>query len=124
MEWYLRWTALALIVSCWGCNSQKYSSFEISYPSYSVVSIDSLSPLTTETVYLHGQVIKQIPLLNRHAYELADDTGVVVVLSENQKPALGEILTIRAQVRYESIPIQGQELGALYVVEMEQISVK
>jgi len=115
--------SLMLIASLWGCNLESPSPLELSVPSDRITPIERLSPTASETVYVRGQVVKLIPLLDRYAYQLEDDTGVVIVLTtgETQEPAIGEVLKVRGQLRYQSIPIQGQELGEVYVVELERL---
>lgn len=114
--------SLMLIASLWGCNLESPSSFELSLPSDPITPIQNLSPTTSEKVYVQGEVVKIIPLLNTYAYQLQDDTGVVVVLAmaESESPAIGDLVKVRGQLRYQSIPIQGQELGEVYVVEVER----
>lgn len=115
--------SLVLMASLWGCNLESPSLFDLSLPSNLITPIESLSPTASETVYLQGRVVKLIPLLNRYAYQLEDDTGVVVVLTtgEVQEPAIGDSVKVRGQLRHQSIPIQGQELGEVYVLELERL---
>ncbi|MDJ1175148.1 hypothetical protein [Roseofilum capinflatum] len=118
-----RLISLVLMASLWGCNLESPSPFEFSLPSNSITPIESLSPTASETVYVQGRVVKVIPLLNRYAYQLEDDTGIVVVLTtgEVQEPAIGDSVKVRGQLRHQSIPIQGQELGEVYVLELERL---
>lgn len=114
--------SLMLIASLWGCNLESPSRLELSLPSAPITPIQNLSPTTSETVYLQGEVVKLIPLLNTYAYQLQDDTGVIVVIApaESESPAIGDTVKVRGQLRYQSIPIQGQELGEVYVMELER----
>lgn len=114
--------SLMLIVSLWGCNLESPSPVKFSLPSDPITPIQNLSPTASEMVYVQGEVVKLIPLLNTYAYQLQDDTGVVVVLApaESESPAIGDSVKVRGELRYQSIPIQGQELGELYVVEVER----
>ncbi|MDJ1181438.1 hypothetical protein PJF56_21470 [Roseofilum sp. BLCC_M91] len=115
--------SLVLAASLWGCNLESPLPFGFGLPSNLITPIESLSPTASETVYLQGRVVKLIPLLNRYAYQLEDDTGVVVVLTtgEVQEPAIGDSVKVRGQLRHQSIPIQGQELGEVYVLELERL---
>ncbi|MBP0030990.1 hypothetical protein [Roseofilum sp. Guam] len=111
--------SLVLIASLWGCSLE----LPFSLPSDGITPIENLVPTASGTVEIQGQVVKFIPLLNGYAYQLEDDTGIVVVVAttEAQPVAIGDSVKIRGELRYQSIPIQGQELGEVYVVELERL---
>lgn len=72
------------------------------------------------TVKLEGMVIDRVPLLNAEVYQLQDETGKIWILTpySNQEP--GERLLVKGKVRFESIPIAGQELGEAYIEEQNR----
>ena len=105
------------IASLWGCQSLKNTPLASGLNSSSVSAIDSLSSTSANSVQIRGRVIQHIPLLNRSAYQVQDETGVVVVISTGNLPAIGTNVTIRGELRYQSIPIEGQELGEVYIIE-------
>ena len=73
------------------------------------------------TVYLEGLVGDRAPFLDNGAYQLQDDTGTVWVFTDENLPAEGDQVSIKGEVEYQTIPVQGQELGELYIIELEQL---
>lgn len=76
------------------------------------------------TVYLEGQVRKRVPFLDSSAYLLEDDTGNIWVVTTATPPNEGEPVVIKGQVKYQSIPISGKELGEVYILEQKQLEQK
>jgi hypothetical protein len=74
-----------------------------------------------DTVYLKGIVENRAPFLQSGAYQLQDDTGSIWVMTNSTLPNIGDRLVIKGQVSYQSIPLAGQELGEVYVTELEQL---
>ncbi|MDJ1185532.1 hypothetical protein [Roseofilum casamattae] len=105
------------IAGLWGCQTLENTPLVSGLNSASVSAIASLSPTSANPVQIRGRVIQHIPLLNRSAYQLQDETGVVVVVATGNLPEIGTTVTIRGEVRYQSIPIEGQELGEVYIIE-------
>jgi hypothetical protein len=50
-------------------------------------------------------------------YQLQDQTGKIWVLTTDASLEPGERLLVKGKVRFESIPIAGQELGEAYIEE-------
>ncbi|MCU0515572.1 MAG: hypothetical protein MUC60_01675 [Oscillatoria sp. Prado101] len=74
------------------------------------------------TVYVRGKVEKRAPFLGKGgAYQLQDATGNVWVITNKTLPNLGDEVSIKGSVNYESIPVAGQELGEVYIKEQEQL---
>ncbi len=71
------------------------------------------------TVYLQGTVSDRAPLLSGHAYQLQDGSGRIWVITTRELPDLGEERLIQGTVRYQSIPVSGQELGERFVEETQ-----
>lgn len=74
------------------------------------------------TLYIRGQVKEQAPFLGSGAYQLQDRTGTVWVLTNESLPRVGEQITIKGQIEYQSIPVGNQELGEFYVLELEKVA--
>lgn len=72
-------------------------------------------------VYLVGTVERQLPLVGQGLYELVDESGAIWVLSSEAPPAVGTSLAIRANLRYEQILLQGQDIGQYYAEELERL---
>lgn len=72
-----------------------------------------------KTVYLQGTVSDRAPLLSGHAYRLQDESGQIWVITTSELPNLGEERLIQGTVRYQSIPVSGQELGERFVEETQ-----
>lgn len=75
----------------------------------------------TSTVYLQGQVSDRAPLINAQVYQLQDSTGKIWVLTDKATPKVGDRVYVKGQVRYEKIPIDGQDFGEAYIEEQEQL---
>ena len=75
----------------------------------------------TSTVYLKGQVIDRVPLIKAQVYQLQDSTGEIWVLTDKATPKVGDRVAIKGQVRYQKIPIDGQDFGEAYIEEQEQL---
>ncbi len=73
------------------------------------------------TVYLQGTVGKRVRFVDSGAYQLQDDTDSIWVFTDRSLPNRGDRLAIKGKVEYKSIPIEEQELGELYIVEIEQL---
>lgn len=74
--------------------------------------------------YIKGTVVDHAPFMDNGSYKLQDDTGTVWVLTNGSLPEPGVLITIKGQVEYQPISIGGQDLGELYVVEVEQLKTK
>ncbi|MCT7974086.1 hypothetical protein [Laspinema olomoucense] len=74
-----------------------------------------------DTVYLKGIVENRAPFLQSGAYQLQDATGSIWVMTDSPLPNVGDEMVMKGQVTYQSIPIAGQELGEVYLKELEQL---
>ncbi len=76
---------------------------------------------TEDGIYLQGTVVDSAPFMDNGSYQLQDETGTVWVLTNGTLPKPGDAITIKGQVEYQSISIGDQDLGELYIVEVEQL---
>lgn len=72
-----------------------------------------------KTVYLTGKVVHLAPFVDNAAYQLADSTGKIWVVTQ-ELPQLGKEITIKGKIKHQSLPFEGQELGDFYLIELEQ----
>jgi len=100
-----------LLVSLVGCRSSLTSVAEVSQQK-----ID-------KTVSLTGKVVLVSPLIDRAAYQIEDATGKIWVVTTQNLPELGQPISIKGQIKYQSLPFAEQELGELYLVELEQLPI-
>ncbi|BAZ42281.1 hypothetical protein NIES4101_82490 [Calothrix sp. NIES-4101] len=99
-----------------GCGNTKFSSMNAI--GTNITPIRQLTPQQKDaTVYIQGKVEKHIPLLNKHAYLLNDSTGKILVLTNQSGLRIGSQVVFQGQLRYQSIPLAGQEQGEIYVEE-------
>ncbi len=89
-------------------------------PLRAIANISS-QPSPGSTVYIRGQVIHQAPFLDSGAYQLEDETGAIWVTTENNLPVVGDDLIIKGQIVYQSIPIEEQEWGEVYIQELRKL---
>ena len=94
----------------------------------SITPIRELSPQTATTssseddlIRLEGQVVDRAPFLDSGSYQLQDETGTVWVLTNGSLPQTGERVQITGKVTYQSIPMGGQDVGELYILEVEKL---
>lgn len=117
-----RWslpTLLACSVSL-GCSSLNYLGVALSNPPLTPISqLQQSQP--EATVYLQGKVSNLAPFLDSGAYQLQDETGRIWVLTEQKLPFQGQKIAIEGQVTYQPIPVEGKDLGELYVLEVKQL---
>lgn len=84
-----------------------------------VTQIAEIKPDTDEqiTVYIQGKVERQVPLLERWAYQINDSTGKIWVISRQSDINEGDQVVFKGKVRYKSIPLANQEFGEVYIEE-------
>ncbi|HIK07079.1 MAG TPA: hypothetical protein IGS40_20705 [Trichormus sp. M33_DOE_039] len=69
------------------------------------------------TVYVQGEVERKVPLLQRRAYLINDNTGKIWIVTNQHNVQEGESLVIKGKLIYQSIPIANQEFGEVYLEE-------
>ena len=90
-----------------------------------ITSIQKISKNKSgRTIYVRGKVIHRSPFLGNAAYQLQDDTGSLWVFTSKPLPNQGEEVFIQGKIQHESLPIPEQELGGLYLVELQQLTNK
>jgi hypothetical protein len=78
----------------------------------------------TGTVYLQGKVTTRAPFLTGGAYRLQDGTGTIWVITKQTVPNIGDQVLIKGQLRYQSLPVSGQELGEVSVLEEQVLNIQ
>lgn len=73
------------------------------------------------TIYLKGRVENQAPFLGTGAYQVRDETGSIWVFTTQGLPSKGDEILVKGEVQYKSIPLAGQDLGEVYIEELEQV---
>mgnify|MGYP000220409563 FL=1 len=69
------------------------------------------------TVYIQGKVEKQAPLIKQRAYQIADLTGKIWVVTNQTNLQVGQDAVFKGSIKYKSIPLSGQEYGEVYLEE-------
>lgn len=69
------------------------------------------------TVYIQGKIEKNAPLLSQQAYQIADATGQIWVVTNQNNLKVGQEVVLKGKVKYKSIPLGGQEFGEVYLEE-------
>ena len=114
------------LLSLLGCSQDKLT--QVNFPGEKQLTLTSIQKLEQQeldsTVYLKGQVEEKVPLLEKGAYALKDATGTIWVKSEQNLPNQGDIVLIKGQIQYKSIPVGKQDLGERYIGEIEQLGKK
>ncbi len=71
------------------------------------------------TAYFEGQVTRHVPLFDGALYQVTDPSGAIWVKATTP-PDLGQQVSLRAEIRYESILMRGQDIGEAYAEELER----
>lgn len=114
---------LLLVGGLIGCSA--LADLGIAVPYLGDPPLSSVNELTGKKrgaiVYLQGIVRGYAPFLNGGAYPLQDKTGTIWIRTDSKPPEPGKEVVIKGKLDYQSIPVQSQELGEFYVVELEQL---
>lgn len=106
------------VVACAGLASCSNLSTSMNAIGANITPIKQLTPQQkNSTVYIQGKIEKYIPLLGKHAYQLNDSTGSIIVLTNQKGLNVGSQAVFKGQLRYKSIPLAGQEKGEVYLEE-------
>ena len=113
-------------MSCGNIAQLGNNTIKISDRAVNVTKIGDIppNPQTNTKIYLQGKVTIKAPFLTGGAYQLQDATGKIWVVTNQTLPNVGDEVTIAGEVKFESIPISGQEIGEAYVEEQEQLERK
>lgn len=88
----------------------------------SQISIEQISARKVgKTVYLTGKVVHLAPFVDNSAYQIEDLTGQAWVVTTTKPPKVGQEISIKGKIEYQSLPFAQQELGDFYIVELEQL---
>ncbi|MBD2354269.1 hypothetical protein H6G41_06445 [Tolypothrix sp. FACHB-123] len=113
-----------LLLLVWGlcsCGNVSQPGFNIGnfHIGSNITPIGKIQPAQADkaTVYIQGKVERQVPLLQRWAYQIDDSTGKIWVVTSQNNLAKGAEVVIKGKVKYQSIPLAGKELGEIYIEE-------
>lgn len=111
---------LALLFGLSGCSLAAQLNFVNVTPISTIQADIATQPLRDrpidQTVSLEGKVVDRVPLVSQQVYQIQDATGTIWVLAQTA-PQVGDRVRVRGTVRFQSIPINGQEQGAIYLQE-------
>lgn len=110
---------MGLMAFCVACQAPSSSRIPVLSLPRATVAIESLrQPQRVErSLPLAGAVTQRVALLNSWLYQLDDGTGQVWVVSQESAPAVGTQVYVDGVLRYESIVINGADLGDYYLEE-------
>ena len=95
------------------------TSVEDIYQQPSATTTQTPVPTDEQPVYLQGEVVQRVPLLAGWLYQVEDETGLIWVMTPAIAPELGDRVTVKGTVGFESVPIADEELGDYYIQELE-----
>ncbi|WP_339381120.1 hypothetical protein [Brasilonema sp. UFV-L1] len=106
-----------LLVGLLSCGNLGYLG--INAIGANITQIQDLKPQQNDstTVYVQGKVEKQVPLLDKYAYQINDSTGKIWVVTNQTGLREGAQVVIKGKLRYPSIPLGGKEYGEVYLEE-------
>jgi uncharacterized protein YdeI (BOF family) len=118
-------SALLIGVGVIGCSPLPHSetgllSFK---PNVDVTKIQTLQrqQKLDRVVYVQGNVLRQVPLVQKQAYEIQDQTGSIWIVTQKRAPQSGAAVLVKGKVRYQQIPIGSQDLGEIYIEEQTKL---
>ncbi|MBD1863591.1 MULTISPECIES: hypothetical protein [Trichocoleus] len=121
----IRLSALMLVAGVVGCSPLPRSGagMLILRPNVDVTNIQALQQeqQLDRVVHIQGKVVRQVPLVQKQAYEIKDRTGSIWIVTQKQAPKSGEAVLVKGKVRYQQIPIGSQDLGEVYVEEQTKL---
>lgn len=82
------------------------------------------NPNVDAIVHVQGQVTNRAPLLGAGAYKLNDESGTIWVFTNQTVPNVGDEVLVKGQLRFQSIPVSGYELGEVYVQQQQLLNRK
>lgn len=124
-SFYLLTFSLFIVGSLISCSSSGQSSFNgINFRiEKNVTTISNIkSPNNQGTVYLQGRVTNIVPLSEPwQAYQMQDSSGTIWAITSQKGLKITDNVLIKGNLRYQSIPMETQELGDFYVEEQQRI---
>ncbi|MEC4816623.1 MAG: hypothetical protein SAK29_25645 [Scytonema sp. PMC 1069.18] len=106
-----------LIVGLLGCGSLGKFGMNAIGTNITPIRQLKLKQDNQTTVYIQGKVEKRIPLVKQQAYQIDDSSGKIWVVTNQTGLREGDKVVIKGKLRYESIPIAGNEYGEVYLEE-------
>ncbi len=85
----------------------------------SIRSVRQMPFVLSVPVRVSGVVGDRAPLVDALLYELQDSTGSIWVLSSDTTAQPGDRRTVRGRLMFESILIDGDEQGEVYLLSNE-----
>lgn len=85
----------------------------------SIRSVQQMPFVLSVPVRVSGVVGDRAPLVDALLYELKDSTGSIWVLSTDETAQPGERRAVRGRLMFESIVIDGDEQGEIYILSDE-----
>ncbi len=89
-------------------------------PITTIRNVQKSSPKSS-TVYLEGEVGKQVPFLDSRAYELKDSTGSIWVVTKEKPPQPQDQVLLKAKVQHKNIRVGGKTVKEVYVEEQQRL---
>ncbi|GET38238.1 hypothetical protein [Microseira wollei] len=89
-------------------------------PITTIGDVQKSSPKSS-TVYLEGEVGKQVPFVDSSAYELKDSTGSIWVVTKQKAPNQKDQVLLKAKVQHKNISVGGKTLKEVYVEEQQRL---
>ena len=116
--------AVSLMLGClFGCANLTQSQLSfLPGPNVPVTQIRDLQTKSkSSTLYLKGQVGKQVPFLDSRAYELKDATGTIWVITKQTMPKQQDTVLLKVKVQQKNIRVGGKTVKEVYVEEQQRL---
>ncbi|HEY9857858.1 MAG TPA: hypothetical protein V6D16_00015 [Candidatus Obscuribacterales bacterium] len=117
--------SVLLLVSVVGCSPlpQSGAGMLSLRPNVDVTNIQALQQQREldRIVHIQGNVVRQVPLMQKQAYEIQDQTGSIWIVTQKDAPKSGKAVLVKGKVRYQQIPVGSQDLGEIYIEEQTKL---
>ena len=117
--------SVLLLVSVVGCSPlpQSGAGMLSLRPNVDVTNIQALQQQREldRIVHIQGNVVRQVPLMQKQAYKIQDQTGSIWIVTQKDAPKSGKAVLVKGKVRYQQIPIGSQDLGEIYIEEQTKL---
>lgn len=110
---------LLLLLLLFGLTGCSIVAAQVGIPWTSSIAQIRSNPPINWSVYLQGTVSDTASMINQQLYQLKDNSGEIWVLTKTAVRQ-NDSVRIRGTVRFESISINTQEQGEIYIEEQSR----
>lgn len=108
---------MAIALTTTGCGYLIYGGFA-GENQVTIENIKSSKDNDNSPIQVEGTITKVIPLVNKYAYEIKDNTASIWVVTKGEKPEVGQQISTSATIHREEIVIGEEDMSSFYLQEV------